>query len=96
MKTIVYQTFTVFFLSNPQTVESIIGCHCQCEAGQSQSCIHIAATLVMLAHLSKRSVTSMTYVWDKPSSSHAEHTVFASNLNLGSVSKARRWNGPLA
>ena len=90
-----YDTFAVLSLSE-DSVDRVVGALCQCTAGLSYSCIHIAALLISFSHLAEASVTSMPCRWIQPSSSGANSAAFLAELNFGKVSQAHEWKGPTA
>lgn len=95
MKSRFYNVFIILSRSDEkaQCVDSLLGGLCECEAGKSQSCIHVAATLIMLAHLTEDPSTSLPCLWRKPSSRSAQHATFAMELDLGKVDKVKNWSG---
>ena len=43
-----------------------IGGNCKCPAGESQSCVHIAALLITLSEVTPQACTSMKCAWSRP------------------------------
>ena len=45
---------------------TLIGGNCECPAGESQSCVHIAALLITLSEITPQACTSMRCAWSRP------------------------------
>jgi len=44
---------------------TLIGGNCKCPAGESQSCVHIAALLITLSEVTPQACTSMRFAWSR-------------------------------
>ena len=69
--------------------------NCKCPAGESQTCVHIAALLIMLSEISPQACTSVRCAWSKPSQGGKASLV--ANLDFGKASSEgyTAYNGPV-
>ena len=92
-----YKPFVVVDVPDETDGESlqILGGNCTCKAGQTQSCVHICALIIMVSFLGEQSCTSKPCYWVRPSASGttAQAVTFAKNLDLGHVGQAKEWEG---
>lgn len=90
-----YKCFAVF--SGIPTIQEIKGALCQYKAGQSQSCKHVAALLIMYSYLSEPACTSEECSWICPAcrQSSSSHQC-SEDIDLGGVRKRAKWDGPVA
>ena len=92
-----YKPFVIVDVPDETDGESlqVLGGSCTCKAGQTQSCVHISALLIIVAFLGEQSFTSKPCHWVRPSTSGttAQAVTFARNLDLGHVGQAKEWEG---
>ena len=92
-----YKPFVVVDVPDETDGESlqILGGNCTCKAGQTQSCVHICALIIMVSFLGEQSCTSKPCYWVRPSASGttAQAVTFAKNLDHGHVGQAKEWEG---
>ena len=69
--------------------------NCKCPAGESQTCVHIAALFIMLSEISPQACTSVRCAWSKPSQGGKASLV--ANLDFGKASSEgyTAYNGPV-
>ena len=72
-----------------------IGGNCKCPAGESQSCVHIAALLITLSEVTPQSCTSMQCAWSRPA--QGGKACLATTLDFGksSVNGYFAYDGPV-
>ena len=57
--------------------------NCKCPAGESQTCVHVAALLIMLSEITPQACTSVRCAWSRPSQGKAS---FIADLDFGKAS----------
>ena len=62
---------------------SVLGAHCSCPTGLSQSCVHVSAVLLTFVEIFPFACTSLPCVWSKPSG-QVEHSLMR-DLSFGSI-----------
>ena len=75
---------------------TLIGGNCQCPAGESQSCVHIAALLITLSEVTPQACTSMRCAWSRPTTQGGK-ACLATTLDFGKSSSKGyfAYDGPL-
>ena len=73
----------------------LVGAICSCPAGESQSCVHVAALLFTLVEISPTACTSLQCVWSRTACTSGRQTK-ASSLDFGvaSFEGYYQYNGP--
>ena len=59
--------YSLFVVLNDGTPKSA---NCKCPAGESQTCVHIAALLITLSEITPQACTSMRCAWSKEERHH--------------------------
>ena len=90
-----YKAFVLLSVDDGK-VDRIIGGLCECKAGLSQSCFHVAGLLIMSSYLTDASVTSLPCKWIDPGSGAKSGIAIAKDLPFGRVPFATAWRGRTA
>ena len=84
-----YSLFVVFNDRTPQSA------NCKCPAGESQTCVHIAALLMTLSEITPQACTSMRCAWSSPSQGGKTSLVTDLDFCQASVSGYAAYNVPV-
>ena len=91
-----HEPFAIVEESSESDGVRIVGGSSTCKAGRSQSCVHVAAFLMMASHLTEKRCTSQPCLWIRPSATTSPPSVtFAKDLDHGKVASAKVWTGRL-
>ena len=58
--------------------------NCKCPAGETQTCVHVAALLITLSEVTPNSCTSMQCAWSRPTEGGKQS--FVTDLDFGQLS----------
>ena len=72
-----------------------IGGNCKCPAGESQSCVHIAALRITLSEVTPQSCTSMQYAWSRPAQGGKVSLATTLDFGKSSVNGYFAYDGPV-
>ena len=73
----------------------IEGANCHCPAGETQSCVHIAALLLTLAEITPKAGTSKPCAWSRPSWQAKAQTSAALDFGHATSEGYKPYTGPL-
>ena len=83
--------YSLFVVLNDGTPKSA---NCKCPAGESQTCVHIAALLITLSEITPQACTSMRCAWSRPSQGGKASPVADLDFGQASTSGYVPYDGP--
>ena len=87
--------FYSLFIKLDSSSGTLIGGNCECPAGESQSCVHVAALLITLLEVTPQACTSMRCAWSRPA--QGGKACLAATLDFGRSSSSGyfAYDGPV-